>query len=646
MPRNVLKRWAWQILQGLVYLHGHQPPIIHRDLKCDNIFIHGVTGEVKIGDLGLAKLMEEGLSTCQSVLGTPEFMAPELYHGIYNEKVDIYAYGMCMLELVTMQFPYMECKNRAQIFRHVSMGIHPASLKKIEDRECQEFIELCVNHFHERRPQARQLVKHSFFDDIRNDGKRSGPLQTHVSLKKNSNVPKPPQMPKKPKAKRTFDLNNRGVTPHTQKLELELNMVSANGAGKLFMFQFDLDTDTVGTVAIELQEEFGLTEEETLEFTELLAKQIENRIEEERRDTMTHIKASLGPLEDFVANVQEEAAVDDAEDSVVSSDNEGDDSETENQPPEWSPDTRQQEVRRQENSPALPPFATDSAMSPSLRDNALLDDAMGNRDAYSPDEYQPSGRNPFSPQRVQQNPLTGNDDQYDPYQRAGDGEERGQSGYRYENDMYKEGFGSRQVHNNPFRPQRDPEIDCVEEKNFQIFDEAPQGGAGYVANGHYGGERQYGGEGQYGSEGQYGGEGQYGYADGNAAPVTQVMQRRTSSVNPLGYPAPSAGRPYRDVGLAAARGTETKSPWMEACAACTTGAAAWCGSTWNSLKTSMPWGERQPSPAPPPVGMWQPRGMVAPDTGMPGSRFRKTGSAVGPLGTVYRKERSRRRWAQ
>ena len=69
MPRNVLKRWAWQILQGLVYLHGHQPPIIHRDLKCDNIFIHGVSGEVKIGDLGLAKLMEEGLSTCQSVLG-------------------------------------------------------------------------------------------------------------------------------------------------------------------------------------------------------------------------------------------------------------------------------------------------------------------------------------------------------------------------------------------------------------------------------------------------------------------------------------------------------------------------------------------------------------------------------------------------
>lgn len=69
LSRRVLKRWAWQILEGLIYLHGHMPPIIHRDLKCDNIFIHGTTGAVKIGDLGLAKLMEEGLSTCQSVLG-------------------------------------------------------------------------------------------------------------------------------------------------------------------------------------------------------------------------------------------------------------------------------------------------------------------------------------------------------------------------------------------------------------------------------------------------------------------------------------------------------------------------------------------------------------------------------------------------
>lgn len=68
MDSEVMKRWAWQILCGLVYLHGHTPPIIHRDLKCDNIFINGSEGVVKIGDLGLATMLRARTAP-QSVLG-------------------------------------------------------------------------------------------------------------------------------------------------------------------------------------------------------------------------------------------------------------------------------------------------------------------------------------------------------------------------------------------------------------------------------------------------------------------------------------------------------------------------------------------------------------------------------------------------
>lgn len=77
----VVKRWAFQILKGLMYLHGHKPPVIHRDLKSDNIFINGSSGEVKIGDLGLATIIRSAAKSQQSmtVLGTPEFMAPEMY---------------------------------------------------------------------------------------------------------------------------------------------------------------------------------------------------------------------------------------------------------------------------------------------------------------------------------------------------------------------------------------------------------------------------------------------------------------------------------------------------------------------------------------------------------------------------------------
>jgi serine/threonine protein kinase len=47
-------------------------------------------------------------------------MAPELYEERYNEKVDVYGFGMCMLELATMQYPYKECVNAAQIYKRVT----------------------------------------------------------------------------------------------------------------------------------------------------------------------------------------------------------------------------------------------------------------------------------------------------------------------------------------------------------------------------------------------------------------------------------------------------------------------------------------------------------------------------------------------
>ena len=56
---RAVKHWCRQILEGLLYLHSHDPPVIHRDLKCDNIFINGNQWEVKIGDLGLAAILRK-----------------------------------------------------------------------------------------------------------------------------------------------------------------------------------------------------------------------------------------------------------------------------------------------------------------------------------------------------------------------------------------------------------------------------------------------------------------------------------------------------------------------------------------------------------------------------------------------------------
>lgn len=52
--------------------------------------------------------------------GTPEFMAPEVYAEEYNELVDIYSFGMCILEMVTFEYPYSECTHPAQIYKKVT----------------------------------------------------------------------------------------------------------------------------------------------------------------------------------------------------------------------------------------------------------------------------------------------------------------------------------------------------------------------------------------------------------------------------------------------------------------------------------------------------------------------------------------------
>lgn len=65
---RAVKNWARQILRGLAYLHGHDPPVIHRDLKCDNIFVNGHLAQVKIGDLGLAAILR-GSQHAHSVIG-------------------------------------------------------------------------------------------------------------------------------------------------------------------------------------------------------------------------------------------------------------------------------------------------------------------------------------------------------------------------------------------------------------------------------------------------------------------------------------------------------------------------------------------------------------------------------------------------
>ncbi|KAI3966878.1 hypothetical protein MKW92_020348 [Papaver armeniacum] len=156
---RAVKHWCRQILKGLVYLHSHEPPVIHRDLKCDNIFVNGNQGVVKIGDLGLAAILRK--SNVANCVGTPEFMAPEVYEEEYNELIDIYSFGMCILEMITFEYPYSECTHPAQIYKKVISGKKPAALYKVKNPEVRRFIEKCLVAA-SRRLSARELLNDPF----------------------------------------------------------------------------------------------------------------------------------------------------------------------------------------------------------------------------------------------------------------------------------------------------------------------------------------------------------------------------------------------------------------------------------------------------------------------------------------------------
>ncbi|KAL2247678.1 probable serine/threonine-protein kinase WNK11 [Sesamum indicum] len=169
---KALKKWSRQILKGLDYLHTNDPCVIHRDLNCSNIFINGNIGQVKIGDLGLAATVGKNHSA-HSVLGTPEFMAPELYDEDYTEMIDIYSFGMCLLEMVTLELPYSECDNVVKIYKKVTSGVRPQAMNKVKDPEVKAFIEKCLAQ-PRARPSAADLLKDPFFDSILDDDDENG----------------------------------------------------------------------------------------------------------------------------------------------------------------------------------------------------------------------------------------------------------------------------------------------------------------------------------------------------------------------------------------------------------------------------------------------------------------------------------------
>jgi serine/threonine protein kinase len=104
-PWQLVKRVASGAARGMAYLHHGNPPVLHRDLKSANLLLDEAY-TVKVCDFGLSRLKAQARSMTGNC-GTVQWMAPEVLANMdYDEKADVFSYGIILWELLSRECPY------------------------------------------------------------------------------------------------------------------------------------------------------------------------------------------------------------------------------------------------------------------------------------------------------------------------------------------------------------------------------------------------------------------------------------------------------------------------------------------------------------------------------------------------------------
>jgi len=159
LPWKLRMKICRSVALALNYLHTLDPIIIHRDLKSSNILVDENWG-VKVADFGFARIRADNATMTRC--GTPCWTAPEILRGqAYDEKADIYSFGIVMWELLTRAHPYGD-QNFISVTMEVLNGVRPA-IPPNTNADMAQLIRACWEDSPKKRPKLKKLLK--FFDE-------------------------------------------------------------------------------------------------------------------------------------------------------------------------------------------------------------------------------------------------------------------------------------------------------------------------------------------------------------------------------------------------------------------------------------------------------------------------------------------------
>ena len=150
-----------EIALGIKYIHDRK--ILHRDLKGQNVFLMK-DGTVKLGDFGIARVLEHTFQVCKTQIGTPYYLSPEICQGKnYNMKTDIWSLGCILYELCTLKHAF-EAGNMNQLLMNIVRGRYtPIPAQYSED--LKNLVNRMLTKEPEKRPNINQILATPFIKE-------------------------------------------------------------------------------------------------------------------------------------------------------------------------------------------------------------------------------------------------------------------------------------------------------------------------------------------------------------------------------------------------------------------------------------------------------------------------------------------------
>lgn len=148
-----------QLTLALNYCHEHK--IVHRDIKPQNVFLTKSFGVAKLGDFGVARALEATQELCQTIIGTPYYLSPEVWNNEpYNGQTDIWSLGCILYEMCALKRPFTG-RDAGQLFAMVVRGKYDPLSSKYS-KNLRMLVDSMLNPSPIERPTAAQILQLPF----------------------------------------------------------------------------------------------------------------------------------------------------------------------------------------------------------------------------------------------------------------------------------------------------------------------------------------------------------------------------------------------------------------------------------------------------------------------------------------------------